>query len=137
MRKVILAAAVGSIVGAMCLAGVLLASPARASTSNGAPFIACSTSGGAGIDSYITGVFQTAHPVRYLPSGGYLVDQSVLDRFYAYLAKKGYRFKPGSNYACVVEPTEAQAIAARKKRYESGGCSNCGKVVDTEWKDTP
>jgi hypothetical protein len=104
---------------------------------SGGPFISCSTSGGAGINTYITGVFQTKYPVKYLPSGGYLVDQSVLDRFYAYLTKKGYHFKPGSNYGCVVEPSKAQAEAAQHKRYESGGCSNCGKVVETGWKDTP
>lgn len=119
----------------MCIAATLLVP--MASAAGGGPFIACSTSGGAKINTYITGVFRTSHPVKYLPSGGYLVDQSVLDRFYAYLTKKGYNFKPGSNYGCVVEPTEALAKAAEHKRYESGGCSNCGKVVETGWKDTP
>jgi len=128
----------------VCVAAALvlpMVSAASAGASPGAaaekPYISCSTSGGAGINTYITGVFQTTYPVKYLPSGGYLVDQSVLDRFYAYLTKKGYHFKPGSNYGCVVEPTKAQAEAAQRKRYESGGCSNCGKVVETGWKDTP
>jgi hypothetical protein len=118
------------------LAGAAAATPRPSVATNG-PFIACSTSGGAGIDTYITGVFQTAYPVKYLPSGGYLVDQSVLDRFYAYLTRKGYHFKPGSNYGCVVELSEAGAIEAQHKRYESGGCSNCGKVVETGWQDKP
>jgi hypothetical protein len=113
------------------------ASPASASPSQpGLPFISCSSSGGAGIDTYYTGVFQTAHPVRRLPNGGFLVDQSVLDRFYAYLTQKGYKFKPGSNYGCDVKPTEAEAKAAQHKRaYEGGACSTCGKVVETGWKD--
>jgi hypothetical protein len=113
------------------------ATPRPTTTSNGGPFIACATSGGAGIHTYVTGVFQTAYPVKHLPNGGNLVDQSVLDRFYAYLTQKGYLFKAGSNYGCVVEPTEARAMAAQHKRYESGGCSNCGKVVETGWKDKP
>jgi hypothetical protein len=74
--------------------------------------------------------------VRHLPSGGNLVDQSVLDHFYAYLTQKGYNFKPGSNYGCDVSPTEAAAIAAQHKRhFEGGGCSTCGKTVETGWKD--
>ena len=65
-----------------------------------------------------------------------LVDQGVLDRFYAYLTQKGYKFKPGSNYGCDVNPTEAQAKAAQHKRaYEGGACSTCGKIVETGWKD--
>jgi hypothetical protein len=107
-------------------------SPARP----GMPWIACSTSGGAGIDTYYTGVFQTAKPVRHLPSGGNLVDQSVLDDFYAWLTQKGYKFKPGSNYGCDVAPTEAAAKAAHHKRaYEGGGCSTCGKIVETGWTE--
>jgi len=110
------------------------APPTAAST--GGPFISCSTSGGAGIDTYLTGVFQTTRPVRHLPNGGNLVDQSVLDDFYAYLKQQGYNFKPGSNYGCDVSPTEAAAKAAQHKRaYEGGACSNCGKVVETGWKD--
>ena len=127
----------------ICVAAALVIPMGSAASAGGSegtitpnPFISCSTSGGAGINTYITGVFQTTYPVKYLPSGGYLVDQSVLDRFYAYLTKKGYHFKPGSNYGCVVEPTKAQAIAGQHKRYLSGGCSNCGKVVETGWKDT-
>ena len=105
--------------------------------STGGPFISCSTSGGAGIDIYLTGVFQTTRPVRHVPSGGNLVDQSVLDDFYAYLKQKGYNFKPGSNYGCDVSPTEAAAKAAQHKRaYEGGACSNCGKIVETGWKDS-
>jgi hypothetical protein len=140
----------GSQLFSMCVAAALLApmastasalgasaAPSPAAVSTGGPFIACSTSGGAGIDTYVTGVFQSKYPVKYLPSGGYLVDQSVLDRFYAYLTHKGHHFKPGSNYGCVVESTEARAKVAEHKRYESGGCSNCGKVVETGWKDTP
>lgn len=115
------------------------APPATASTASsaGGPFISCSTSGGAGIDTYLTGVFQTTHPVRHMPSGGNLVDQGILDRFYAYLTQKGYNFKPGSNYGCDVSPTEAAAKAAQHKRaYEGGACSTCGKIVETGWKDT-
>ena len=59
-------------------------------SSAGAPFISCATSGGAGIDTYLTGVFQTTRPIKHLPSGGDLVDQSILDDFYAYLKQKGY-----------------------------------------------
>lgn len=115
------------------------AAPATVSTapSTGGSFIACSTSGGAGIDTYLTGVFQTAKPVPQRPNGGYLVDQAILDRFYAYLTQKGYNFKPGSNYACAVGRTEVEAEAAKHKRYyEGGGCSTCGKTVETGWKDT-
>ena len=131
------AALLASMASAASALGAAVATPPSKVASTSAPFIACATSGGAGIDAFVTGVFQSKYPVKYLPSGGYLVDQSVLDRFYAYLTRKGYHFKPGSNYGCVVEPTEAQAKAAEHKRYENGGCSNCGKVVETEWKDTP
>lgn len=107
-------------------------SPARP----GMPFISCGTSGGAGIDTYLTGVFQTSRPVRHLPSGGNLVDQSILDDFYAYLKQKGYNFKPGSNYGCDVSPTEAGTKAAQHKRYYEGGrCSTCGKIVETGWTE--
>jgi hypothetical protein len=113
-----------------------LAASVSTAPSAGGPFISCSTSGGAGIDTYLTGVFQTTSPVRHLPSGGNLVDQSILDRFYAYLKQKGYNFKPGSNYGCDVSPTEAAAKAAQHKRaYEGGGCPTCGKIVETGWKD--
>ncbi|MGD0480999.1 MAG: hypothetical protein ABSA42_12575 [Terracidiphilus sp.] len=102
----------------------------------GGPFISCSTLGCAGIDIYLTGVFQTTKPVRHLPSGGNLVDQSILNDFYAYLTQKGYKFKPGSNYGCDVSPTEAAAKAAQHKRaYEGGPCSNCGKIVETGWTE--
>ncbi|MGB6194105.1 MAG: hypothetical protein WBF42_16690 [Terracidiphilus sp.] len=110
--------------------------PAPAAPSTGGPFISCATSGGAGIDTYLTGVFQTTRSIRHLPSGGNLVDQSILDDFYAYLKQKGYSFKPGSNYGCDVSPTEAAAKAAQHKRhYEGGGCSTCGKTVETGWKE--
>jgi hypothetical protein len=112
------------------------AAPAAAPAAGGS-FISCSTSGGAGIDTYLTGVFQTTHPVRHLPSGANLVDQGVLDRFYAYLKQQGYNFKPGSDANCAIAPTEAEAETAKHKRYyEGGGCSTCGKTVETGWKDT-
>jgi hypothetical protein len=118
------------------LAAAAAATPRPAATASGGPFISCSTSGGAGIDTYLTGVFQTTRPVQHLPSGGNLVDQSVLDDFYAYLKQKGYSFKPGSNYGCDVQPTEAAAKAAQHKRaYEGGACSTCGKIVETGWKE--
>jgi hypothetical protein len=96
----------------------------------GGPFVMCATSGGPGMDTYLTGAFQTTR-VRHTPSGGNLVDQSILDGFYAYLTQKGYKFKPGSNYGCAVQPTEAGARADEQKRQS--GCSNCGKVVETGW----
>jgi len=87
------------------------------------------------MDTYLTGAFQTTR-VRHMPSGGNLVDQAILDDFYAYLTQKGYKFKPGSNYGCDVKPTEAEAKAAQHKRaYEGGACSTCGKIVETGWKD--
>jgi hypothetical protein len=98
----------------------------------GAPFIICATSGGAGIDTYLTGAFQTTR-VRRMPSGGNLVDQAILNDFYAYLTQKGYKFKPGSNYGCAVKPTEAEAKADEQKRQS--GCSTCGKVVETGWTE--
>src|SRR5580692_6041483 len=87
------------------------AAPVTASTapSAGGPFISCSTSGGGGTVIYLTGIFQTTKPVRHLPNGAKVVDQSVLDDFYAYLTQKGYTFKPGSNQGCDVSPTEAAA----------------------------
>ncbi len=103
-------------------------------------FISCSTSGGAGIDTYYTDVFQESGTAHRSPNGawGSASSQSVLDHFYAYLTQKGYNFKPGSSSACDVRPTEADAKAAHHKRaYEGGGCSTCGKVVETGWKDTP
>ena len=103
--------------------------PTAASTSG--RFIVCSTSGGPGMDTYLTGVIQTTR-VKYTPSGGNLVDQSILDGFYAYLTQHGYKFKPGSNYGCAVQPTEAEAKADEQKRQS--GCSNCGKIVETGWK---
>ena len=113
-------------------------------------FISCSTSGGAGIDTYYTGVFEIgAKPGRspHPPNtpGAYfgetwmvpaVLSQTVLDHFYVYLTQKGYKFKPGSSSACDVAPTAAAAQAAQHKRaYEGGGCSTCGKVVETGWKD--
>jgi hypothetical protein len=106
--------------------------PTPRPAATGGSFIACATSGGAGIDTYVTGVFQTTR-VKHTPSGGNLVDQAILDDFYAYLKQKGYNFKPGSNYGCAVKPTEAEAKADEQKR--TSGCSSCGKVVDTGWKE--
>lgn len=114
------------------------ATPATASASTGGPFISCSTQGGAGFDIYVTGIFQTTKPVKYLPNRAKVVDQSVLDDFYAYLTQKGYKFKRGSNEGCDVSPTEAAAIAAQHTRIYggSGSCGYCGaKVVETGWKD--
>ncbi len=105
---------------------------AAAVASGGGPFVVCATSGGAGIDTYLTGAFQTTH-VRHTPSGGNLVDQAILDHFYAYLTQQGYKFKPGSNYGCAVKPTEAEAKADEQKRQS--GCSTCGKIVETGWKE--
>jgi hypothetical protein len=100
--------------------------------SMGGSFIICATSGGPGMDTYLTGVFQTTR-LKHMPSGGTLVDQAILDNFYAYLTQKGYKFKPGSNYGCAVKPTEAEAKADEQKRQS--GCSNCGKIVETGWKE--
>jgi hypothetical protein len=97
-------------------------------TSTGGPFIMCATSGGPGMDTYLTGAFQTTR-LKHSPSGGNLVDQAILDHFYAYLTQRGYNFKPGSNYGCAVQPTEAAARADEQKRQS--GCSNCGKIVET------
>jgi hypothetical protein len=139
-------------------AAAAAAAPAAAATaqsSSGASdtfFISCSTSGGAGIDTYYTGVSEIgAKPGRspHPPNtpGAYIggtwmvpavLPQTVLDHFYAYLTQKGYKFSPGSSSACDVQPTEAATKAAQHKRaYEGGGCSNCGKVVETGWRYTP
>jgi hypothetical protein len=118
-------------------AGRVAAAP-PAAVSSGGPFISCSTSGGAGTVIYLTGIFQTTKPVKHLPNGANVVDQSVLDDFYAYLKGKGYNFKPGSNQGCDVSPTEAAAIAAQHTRVYggAGSCGFCGnKVVETGWKE--
>ena len=124
----------------------------QAATAAATFFISCSTSGGAGIDTYYTGVFEVgAKPGRspHPPNapGAYIggtwmvpavLAQTVLDHFYAYLTQKGYKFSPGSSSGCDIQPTEAATKAAQHKRaYEGGGCSTCGKVVETGWKDTP
>ncbi len=114
--------------------------PATASNAPpaGGPFISCSTSGGAGFEIYVTGIFQTTKPVRQSPNGMKIVDQSVLDDFYAYLTQKGYKFKPGSAGGCDVSSTEAAAQTAQHTRIYGGGggCGYCGaKVVETGWKD--
>jgi hypothetical protein len=109
-----------------------------ATASSGGPFISCSTQGGGGNVIYLTGIFQTTKPVRHLPNGAKIVDQSVLDDFYAYLKEKGYSFKPGSNQGCDVSPTEAAAETAQHTRVHggSGSCGYCGnKVVETGWKE--
>ena len=106
---------------------------------SGTFFISCSTSGGAGIDTYYTGVFQIGS-ARMSPKGFLMSaeSQTILDHFYAYLTQKGYKFSPGSASACDIRTTEADAKAAQHKRaYEGGGCSSCGKVVETGWKYTP
>jgi hypothetical protein len=127
-------------------AAAAAATPATAVTtqSSSAPsatfFISCSTARDGGIDTYYTDVFQEIGTAVRSPNGawGSASSQSVLDHFYAYLTQKGYNFKPGSSSACDVRPTEAEAKAAHHKRaYEGGGCSTCGKVVETGWKDTP
>jgi len=118
------------------------AAPATVSTapSTGGSFISCSTARDGGVDTYYTDVFQQIGTAVRSPNGAWLSasSQSVLDHFQAYLTQKGYKFKPGSSSACDVRPTEAEAKAAHHKRaYEGGGCSTCGKVVETGWKDTP
>jgi hypothetical protein len=113
-------------------------SAAPASASTGGPYISCSTSGGAGTVIYLTGIFQTTKPVRYLPNGAKIVDQSVLNDFYAYLTQKGYNFKPGNIQGCDVSPTEAAAKTAQHTRVYggSGSCGYCGnKVVETGWTE--
>ena len=123
----------------------------QAATAAATFFISCSTGGGAGIDTYYTGVFEIgAKPGRspHPPNapGAYIggtwmvpavLAQTVLDHFYAYLTQKGFKFSPGSSSGCDIQPTEAATKAAQHKRaYEGGGCSTCGKVVETGWKDT-
>jgi hypothetical protein len=124
--------------GATGLAATGPAATATASASTRGPFISCSTQGGAGIVIYLTGIFQTTKPVRYLPNGAKIVDQSVLDDFYSYLKEKGYNFKPGSTSGCDVSMTEAAAETAQHTRVYGGGggCGYCGaKVVETGWKE--
>jgi hypothetical protein len=131
----------------------LFVSMARTSSAQSPTFfISCSTGGGAGIDTYYTSVFEigakpgsmprTQVTLAASPDGGKtwvwpaVPSQTVLDHFYAYLTQKGYKFSPGSASGCDVKPTEAAAKAAQHKRaYEGGGCSSCGKVVETGWKD--
>ena len=123
----------------------------QAATAAATFFISCSTGGGAGIDTYYTGVFEIgAKPGRspHPPNtpGAYIggtwmvpavLAQTVLDHFYAYLTQKGFKFSPGSSSGCDIQPTEAATKAAQHKRaYEGGGCSTCGKIVETGWKDT-
>ena len=117
-------------------------------------FISCSTSGGAGIDTYYTGVFEIGAKPGPIPKSPFslaasadggktwtypaVLSQTVLDHFYTYLTQKGYKFSPGSSSGCDVKPTQAATQAAQHKRaYEGGGCSSCGKIVETGWKDTP
>ena len=127
-------AAAGNVVGTQAATATQAAAAQAASAKF---YISCSTSGGAGIDTYYTGVFPiknaTTTPRGVLASPE---SQVVLDHFYAYLTQKGYNFKPGSSSACDIARTEAAAQAAQHKRaYEGGGCSTCGKVVETGWKD--
>ncbi len=79
--------------------------PQAQTAAQSAPFfISCSTSGGAGIDTYFTSVFQTVlklKPPRGPGSGAFFVNgktidpasiQVILDHFYTYLTQKGYKF---------------------------------------------
>jgi hypothetical protein len=121
-------------------AAIKPAAPVTASNAPpaGGPFISCSTAGGAGFEIYVTGIFQTAKPVKQLPNGAKVVDQSILNDFYAFLTQRGYKFKPGSNEGCDVSPTEAAAKTAQHTRIYGGpgSCGYCGnKVVETGWKD--
>lgn len=125
-------------------------SPA-AQGSSGSPtqfYISCSTSGGAGINMYYTSVFLTDKLTSH-PSGpgnghnffaGKRIDdasiQVILNDFQQYLKGKGYKYLPGSTAMCDIDPNEAKAKAEMHKRaYEGNPCSNCGKVVETGWKD--
>jgi hypothetical protein len=125
--------------GAAASAAVAAAAPPPApNPAAGGWYVSCSTSGGAGVDTYYTGVFRTSHAVKHSPNGANLVveGQTILDHFYAWLMQQGYNFKPGSSSACDAAPTEAAAMAAHHKRaYEGGGCSTCGKIAETGWKD--
>jgi hypothetical protein len=139
--------------GPLFLSMFLFVSMAMAQTASAQSptfFISCSTGGGAGIDTYYTGVFEIgAKPGRspHPPNtpGAYIgetwmvpavLSQTVLDHFYAYLTQKGYKFSPGSSSGCDIAPTQAATQAAQHKRaYEGGGCSSCGKVVETGWKE--
>jgi hypothetical protein len=142
-----------SITSTQPLSAQTQAATAQSSSAQSATFfISCSTLADGGIDSYYTGVFAIGAKPGGRPSGPYAVganfggtwmipavsSQTVLDHFQAYLTQKGYKFKPGSSSACDIKPTEAATKAAQHKRaYEGGGCSTCGKVVETGWKDTP
>jgi hypothetical protein len=113
------------------------AAPQANAAPAGGPWISCSTLIAGGFDTYFTGVFQTAKPVRHLgPKGIDIVDPSVLNDFYAYLNQKGYKFKPRTSGGCDVSPTEAAAKAAQLKS-ENGArvCASCGKVVETGWTE--
>jgi hypothetical protein len=126
------------------------AQAAAAQTAAATFFISCSTLQDGGVDTYYTGVFEIgAKPGRspHPPNapGAYIggtwmvpavLPQTVLDDFQAYLTQKGYKFKPGSSSACDVKPTAAETQAAQHKRaYEGGGCSSCGNIVETGWKE--
>jgi hypothetical protein len=141
-------AAAGNVVGAQAAAATQAAAAQAAAATF---FISCSTSGNAGVDTYYTGVFEIgAKPGRspHPPNtpGAYIggtwmvpavLSQTVLDHFYAYLTQKGYKFSNGSSSACDIKPTAAETQAAQHKRaYEGGGCSSCGKIVETGWKDS-
>jgi hypothetical protein len=141
--------------GPLFFSMLLFVSMATAQSSSAQPatfFISCSTSGGAGIDIYYTGVFEigakpgprprTPVSLAVSPDNGNtwlwpaVLSQTVLDHFQAYLTQKGYKFLPGSASGCDVKPSEAAAQAAQHKRaYEGGGCSSCGKIVETGWKE--
>lgn len=148
MRRVIVPAYFGFLLICMFLSTWITSSRQALQAQEPARFfISCSTSGAPGIDTYYTGVFLTelkTRPPRGPGGGVYFVAgksidpasvQLVLDRFYAHLKQKGYKFLPGSNYACDIKSTEAEAKAAQHKRAYEGGPSNAGKVVETGWKD--
>ena len=127
-------ASAGNVVGTQAAAATQAAAQAAATGF----FISCSTGGGAGIDTYYTGVFPIKN-AKVTPRGVLASPESqiVLDHFYAYLTQKGYKFANGSASGCDIARTAVATQAAQHKRaYEGGGCSSCGKVVETGWKDT-
>lgn len=162
MSKMKVPAYFGPLFLSMCIAIVFLvpmaytqtqAATTQSSSAQSATFyISCSTLLEGGMNTYYTSVFAIGAKPGPPPRGPYAVGanvggtwmipavspQTVLDSFQAYLTQKGYKFKPGNSSACDVQQTEAAAKAAQHKRaYGGGGCSNCGKIVETGWKYTP
>ena len=133
----------------MMLFALVLGLPRTAFAETGTYFLSCSTYHGGGVNWYFTDVFQAQLKLRG-PAGvpgmgplfvnGRFIDsssvQQVLNDFQAYLTQKGYKFDPGSTSACDIKTTQAEAQTAKHKRaYEGNPCSNCGKVVETGWKE--